>query len=675
MMPALSQQLAFLPLAQGNDAVDELASTALYGGIAALAIFAVLGAVLGLVTIAGIWATFNKAGIAGWKSLIPIYKQVLLLQIANKPTWLLILFFVPLVNLAVVIWVSIDVAKRFGRGPGFGLGLGCLPFVFYPILGLGASQFEDALMIAADEPDAIGSEAEPLEIAEGFEGEEHEDEDGLEDNVDEADLQRKFLVFQATPAWLVSTLVHVIILLVLGLVTIADPTQIVNVLSASSSTDDGPEMEEFAIEQIDDSDLSEVEEETEPVDVSENIEMTEPVEVEPMEVAAVELDVADLQSEMAPTAASLQTLASMTAQPMGSRSSDMKKKMLRDYGGTPSSEAAVTEALKWFSRHQMPNGGWTYQHDLVCKGRCKDGCDASYNKSYNAATAMALLPFLGAGQTQLSGEFRQNVKLGLFFLMKNGKQGKKNGLPVLDLRDGKGNMYSHGLAAIALCEAYAMTEDRALLPYAQASLNFIITAQCSDGGWRYSPNGTGGGDTSVVGWQLMALKSGYMGHLAVPPQTIQGSMLFLDKVQSNGGAVYGYTGPVPKFRPATSAVGLLCRMYTGWDKKHPGIIAGVKELSKHGVSKNDFYYNYYAAQVLRQYGGVEWDKFNVEMRDYLVASQAQEGGAKGSWYVKGGHTSNSGRLCITSFATMMLEVYYRHMPLYAEAAGEEDFPL
>ena len=570
-----------------------------------------------------------------------------------------------------MILVTLEIAKRFGRGPGFGIGLAFLPFVFYPILGWGAAQFEDALMVA---PDADGVEVDELEMAEDFESAEQE-EDGLEENGEEADLQRKFLVFQATPAWLVSTLVHVIILLVLGLVTIADPTQIVNVLSASSSTDDGPEMEEFAIEQIDDSDLSEMEEVSEPVDVSETMEISEPVEVEPMEVAAVELDVADLQSEMAPSAASLQTLASMTAQPMGSRSTDMKKKLLRDYGGTPSSEAAVTEALKWFSRHQMPNGGWTYQHDLVCKGRCKDACDASYNKSYNAATAMALLPFLGAGQTQLSGEFRQNVKLGLFFLMKNGKQGKKNGLPVLDLRDGKGNMYSHGLAAIALCEAYAMTEDRALLPYAQASLNFIITAQCNDGGWRYSPNGSGGGDTSVVGWQLMALKSGYMGHLAVPPQTIQGSMLFLDKVQSNDGAVYGYTGPVPKFRPATSAVGLLCRMYTGWDKNHPGIVGGVKELSKHGVSKNDFYYNYYAAQVLRQYGGVEWDKFNVEMRDFLVASQAQEGGAKGSWYVKGGHTSNAGRLCITSFATMMLEVYYRHMPLYAEAAGEEDFPL
>ncbi len=669
-MPALGQQLAFIPLAQTSDAVDAVANTAIYGFIAVAAI----SALLMLVAIAGLWATFGKAGVAGWKSLIPIYNAVLWLKIANKPAWWVLLLICPVVNLVFGILVSLEVAKTFGRGPGFGIGLAFLPFVFYPILGWGGSEYQTAFLVAAEGADAGETEVDEFAGAEGFEGAE-EEEDGFEENGEEADLQRNFLIFQATPAWLVSTLVHVIILLILGLVTIADPTQIVNVLSASTSVDDGPEMEDFAIEQIDDSALSEMEEVTEPVDVSETIEIAEPVEVEPMEVATVDLDVADLQSDMAPSAASLQTLASMTAQPMGSRSKDMKKKMLRDYGGTPSSEAAVTEALKWFSRHQMPNGGWTYQHDLVCRGRCKDGCDASYNKSYNAATAMALLPFLGAGQTQLSGEFRKNVQAGLLFLIRNGKKGTKNGLPVLDLRDGKGNMYSHGLAAIALCEAYAMTEARELLPYAQSSLNFIITAQCNDGGWRYSPNGTGGGDTSVVGWQLMALKSGYMGHLAVPPQTIQGSMLFLDKVQSNSGAVYGYTGPVPKFRPATSAVGLLCRMYTGWDKTHPGIVAGVKKLSEHGVSKNDFYYNYYAAQVLRQYGGVEWDKFNVEMRDYLVASQAQEGGAKGSWFVKGGHTSNAGRLCITSFATMMLEVYYRHMPLYAEAAGEEDFPL
>lgn len=514
------------------------------------------------------------------------------------------------------------------------------------------------------------SSPEPLDHVDS--GEEQEEEEYEED----ADLQRKFLLFQATPAWLVSTLVHVLILLILGLVTIADPVKIVNVLSASTTADDGPEIEEFTIEQIDPGEVSELEEVTEPVDVTETMEMAEPTEVEPMEIATVALDMSDLAAEMAPSAASLQTLASMTMQPMGSRSADMKKKLLRDYGGTESSEAAVTEALKWFSKHQMPNGAWTFQHEIVCNGRCKDGCEAKFQRSYNAATSMALLPFLGAGQTHINGEFKKVVQRGLLFLIQNGKPGKKNGLPVLDLRDGTGNMYSHGLASIALCEAYAMTEDPALIAPAQASLNFIITAQCRDGGWRYSPNQPSGGDTSVVGWQLMALKSGYMGHLSVPPQVIQGSMLFLDKVQSNNGAVYGYDKPSTKFRPATTAVGLLCRMYTGWDKTHPGIVEGVKGLSKHGVSKKDFYYNYYAAQVLRQYGGAEWDKFNVELRDYLVAEQDQRPGYKGSWFIpNAGHTSAAGRLCATSFATMMLEVYYRHMPLYADAAAEEDFPL
>ena len=158
---------------------------------------------------------------------------------------------------------------------------------------------------------------------------------------------------------------------------------------------------------------------------------------------------------------------------------------------------------------------------------------------------MAVLPFMGAGQTHLNGQFKDVIKRGLLYLIKNGKPGMKNGLPVLDLQDNDGNsgMYSHGLATITLCEAYAMTEDPAIAGPAQAALNFITYAQCRDGGWRYKPQQSIGGDTSVVGWQVMALKSGHMGHLLVPPQTIQGSQLFLDKVSSNGGAWYGYDKP------------------------------------------------------------------------------------------------------------------------------------
>jgi hypothetical protein len=260
-------------------------------------------------------------------------------------------------------------------------------------------------------------------------------------------------------------------------------------------------------------------------------------------------------------------------------------------------------------------------------------------------------------------------------LIQNGKPGRENGLPVIDYRGG-GNMYSHGLATIALCEAYAMTGDPDIAGPAQGALNFVVTSQCRDGGWRYRPREQNGGDTSVVGWQVMALKSGHMGHLAVPPASIQGSVLFLDKVQSQGGSVYGYSKPSTKVRAATTAVGLLCRMYIGWDKSHPAIVRGTKHLAKIGVLKDDLYYNYYAAQVLRHVGGPEWEKFNTELRDWLVAEQATKGGAKGSWFFKkNGHMGDAGRLCLTSFATMILEVYYRHMPLYAEAAAEEEFPL
>lgn len=494
--------------------------------------------------------------------------------------------------------------------------------------------------------------------------------------------RRRSLLFQAVPAWLISTLVHILILLVLGLVTLADPTRVVNVLSASSMQDDGPEMDEFAIEAMDPMDMSESEEMTEPVEITEVVETVETITVDvPLEVASVPLDVTELASQMAPSAPKLQSLASLQASGVSSRSEEMKERMLRDFGGNAASEAAVTEALKWLARHQLPNGGWTFQHNLVCQGRCGDPGEPKFAKSLNAATAMALLPFLGAGQTQNGGDFKEVVRRGLLFLIKHGKAGRKRGLPVLDLTDSPGNMYSHGLATITLCEAYAMTEDPALAGPAQAAINFIVLAQCHDGGWRYKtdPSVGYGGDTSVVGWQVMALKSGHMGHLAVPPIAIEGAKMFLDKVGSDGGAMYGYTNPSTRLRPSCTAIGLLCRMYTGWDKSHPGIVEGVKKLSKTGVLKDDIYYNYYAAQVLRHYGGSEWDKFNVELRDWLVETQVSSGGAQGSWHFPKSRShrgpKEGGRLASTAFATMILEVYYRHMPLYADAASEDDFPL
>ena len=93
-------------------------------------------------------------------------------------------------------------------------------------------------------------------------------------------------------------------------------------------------------------------------------------------------------------------------------------------------------------------------------------------------------------------------------------------------------------------------------------------------------------------------------------------------------------------------------------------------------SQADMYYNYYATQIMRHYGGDEWDKWNKVMRDKMVNSQSKAGADKGSWYIGGDHGARSGgRLYCTSMATMILEVYYRHMPLFKQDAAEDDFPL
>lgn len=498
---------------------------------------------------------------------------------------------------------------------------------------------------------------------------------------EEANLQRNFILFQALPAWAISLLVHLVVLLVLGVLSVADPVQIVNVLSASYSGEEGPEIEEFTISAFDVGEIAPSEEPAEPlVDLPESFDVSEPLSVEvPMEMAAVPLDISEFAAEMAPTAATLQSLSSMTSQSFSSRSEAMKKKLLRQYGGNASSEAAVAKALKWIAKHQMPNGAWTFQHTLVRRDSGGDPGDPQRARAFNAATALALLPFLGAGQTHMSGEYKDTVRRGLLFLVNNGKPKVIGGMPTLDFTETGGTLYSHGLVAILLSEAFAMTEDPALLGPAQAALNFSFYAQNADGGWRYSPRSLDG-DTSVTGWHIMAMKSGYMAHLTVPPLAVRGSITFLDRVQTDGGAMYRYTERSTDLRPAgCTAIGLLCRMYTGWDKHHPAIKSGVEYLSQVGVDKQDIYYNYYAAQVLRHYGGPQWDQFNVELRDWLVAEQNDSGGAAGSWHFPDSKQHRGpiegGRLCSTAFATMILEVYYRHMPLYSASAAEDEFPL
>ena len=99
--------------------------------------------------IAGMWKVFQKAGKPGWAAIIPIYNIIVLLEITGKPLWWIILYFIPFVNFVAVILVSIELAKRFGKTVGFGIGVALLPFIFYPILGFGDAAYGAAPTAAA----------------------------------------------------------------------------------------------------------------------------------------------------------------------------------------------------------------------------------------------------------------------------------------------------------------------------------------------------------------------------------------------------------------------------------------------------------------------------------------------------------------------------------------------
>lgn len=90
--------------------------------------------IFAVLMIVSLWKVFDRAGYPGWGAIVPIYNWYIMLEIAGKPIWWLLLFFVPIVNIVIVIIVSIGIAEHFGRSAGFGVGLALLPIIFYPIL-------------------------------------------------------------------------------------------------------------------------------------------------------------------------------------------------------------------------------------------------------------------------------------------------------------------------------------------------------------------------------------------------------------------------------------------------------------------------------------------------------------------------------------------------------------
>lgn len=341
----------------------------------------------------------------------------------------------------------------------------------------------------------------------------------------------------------------------------------------------------------------------------------------------------------------------------------------------PQTEEAIELGLAFLARTQRKDGRW----------RLQDYDTEVLIRSDTAATALSVLAFQGAGYTHRQFKYAPNVAKGIAFLVANQKPDGDLYLPQDPASDQNGWLYSHSIAALALCEAYGMTQDPALREPAQRAVQFMVNSQDPQyGGWRYRPGR--GTDTSVTGWFMMALQSAQLAGLEVSPSTRAGVQRWLVASRGEGseGYLYRYNpnaanttaqrhGLIPN--PTMTSVGLLMSLYNGGKKESPEMVRAADYLlgylPREGNSEKslrDTYYWYYSTQVMFHMGGEHWQKWYENLYPMLIRTQVRDGGMSGSWEPLGDVPDlwgkYGGRLYVTTMNLLSLEVSYRHLPLY-----------
>jgi hypothetical protein len=339
------------------------------------------------------------------------------------------------------------------------------------------------------------------------------------------------------------------------------------------------------------------------------------------------------------------------------------------YGATAESEAAVEAALAWLAQHQRLNGSWSF--DLradPCNGRCRHSSVLGDSVApTTAGTGLALLAFLGAGYTHHEGKYAETVRRGIYYLREEARPAQFG----RDLQ--AGSMYGHGIASLALTEVLNIDrqrdrEDEDIRNLVEDVLLFTMVAQHPAGGWRYIPGSPG--DMTVSGWQILSLVSGRYAGVPLRSNTLHDARRFVRSLAAPDSFQFGYVSPEPE--PTTTAIGLAMLLYLGESPFQTPFQQAMWALAERGPKLNDVYHDYYAALALHNVRHEGWERWHVPLREHLIRTQATAGHEKGSWHFPDLHGDVGGRLYTTAMATLILEVYYRHLPLYQE---HDEFPL
>jgi hypothetical protein len=340
------------------------------------------------------------------------------------------------------------------------------------------------------------------------------------------------------------------------------------------------------------------------------------------------------------------------------------------YGATRESEQAVDAALRWLALHQRPNGSWSFDLNLdPCNGQCRHSKKGGETPTPStAATGLALLAFLGAGHTHHDdGPYAETVRRGIYFLRAAAGQAEAG----YDWQ--QGSMYGHGIALMALAEALAMTSeegrgDSDLQSLVARGASFTAVAQHENGSWGYVPGSPG--DTTVSGWQVLSLIAAKRSNVDLRSNTLRDAKRFAMSTCTDRDYWFGYKGPPGE--PTTTAIGLTLMLYLGESPDYTPFYDAIGDLARRGPMLTNVYHDYYGTLALHHCRHHEWDSWNTKLRDHLVATQAKLGHEAGSWHFQDRWGDVGGRLYTTAMCAMMLEVYYRYLPLYGPI---EKFPL
>jgi hypothetical protein len=338
--------------------------------------------------------------------------------------------------------------------------------------------------------------------------------------------------------------------------------------------------------------------------------------------------------------------------------------------GGAGTESAVEAGLEWLRIHQSPGGRWD------CAGSGSD-CGGPGGPLFDpGVTGLALLAFLGYGETHKTPRYGAVVRNGLKYL-----KGIQDAEGCFGPRTSSHFTYNHAIATLAMVEAYGLTLSPLFKSSAQNGVNFVLQCRNPDLAWRYGVKPQDN-DTSVTGWMVMALHSARGAGLDVEPAAFTGAMAWLDKATEPEYGRVGYTargnGPcrtvklMQKFpgdkSESLTAIGVLARLVCGtkWDgelvKKGTDLCVKALPVWDEAAGTNDFYYWYYGTMAMFQVGGDPWNRWNEAMKKALVPNQRQDPADDrfGSWDPVDPWGADGGRVYGTAINVLSLEVYYRY---------------